>query len=100
LPSAEWKFVFGAIEFPTAWDVDFASQCSKYNEVEDEDSNDELDSSSAKPKDPPVRGSLAYQEFLQFLELGCSGSPRDGYPTVVVVLSTIPSHVCLFTLSS
>lgn len=42
--------------------------------------------------------SEAYREFLQFLELGCAGSPVDGYPTVLVVLSTIPSSVCSLLL--
>lgn len=37
--------------------------------------------------------SVAYAEFLQFLELGCSGSPTQGYPTIVIILSTIPSSV-------
>jgi len=44
---------------------------------------------------PPetIKPSLAYQDFLQFLQLGCSGSPVEGYPTVVITLSTIPSSV-------
>ena len=37
--------------------------------------------------------SLAFKEFLQFLELGCSGVPVQEYPTVVIVLSTMPSSV-------
>lgn len=45
----------------------------------------------AKYADKPV----AYREFLQFLELGCSGSPHQGYPAVVVIVSTIPFSVCL-----
>lgn len=37
----------------------------------------------------------AYREFLQFLQLGCYGSPIQGYPVIVVVLSTIPTEVRL-----
>lgn len=35
----------------------------------------------------------AFSEFLEFLQLGCGGSPLQGYPTIVVVLSTIPASV-------
>ena len=41
----------------------------------------------------PLAPTLAYREFLQFLELGCSGSPLQGYPTVIIILSTIPPSV-------
>ena len=40
-----------------------------------------------------VAKSLVYDKFLRFLELGCGGSPSQGYPTLVVILSTIPSEV-------
>jgi len=54
--------------------------------------------SDEKHERPPetIRPSLAYQDFLQFLQLGCSGSPVEGYPTVVITLSTIPSSVSYF----
>ncbi|KAG9311744.1 hypothetical protein JVU11DRAFT_7987 [Chiua virens] len=43
---------------------------------------------------PDVRViSEAYAEFLQFLELGCSGSPAEGYPLVLVVLAGIPTSI-------
>jgi hypothetical protein len=53
---------------------------------------------SRHPIDDPVTKeskilSGAYQDFLQFLQLGCSESPIQGYPTVVIALSTIPSSV-------
>jgi hypothetical protein len=86
-------------DFPTAWNVDIASEYNK-NDEEDLDP-DEDENLGTKTGNPPIvpsdefqKKSLAYQEFLQFLELGCSGSPRDGYPIVVIVLSTIPSQVC------
>jgi len=40
-----------------------------------------------------VANSLVYDKFLRFLELGCGGSPSQGYPTLVVILSTIPTEV-------
>lgn len=46
------------------------------------------------------KASAAYGEFLQFLELGCSGSPIQGYPTVIIILSTIPSDVRLRFISN
>lgn len=49
------------------------------------------DSIKLLPTKPLV--SDAYTEFLQFLELGCSGSPVEGYPLVLVVLAGIPSSV-------
>jgi len=54
--------------------------------------------SDEKHERPPetIRPSLAYQDFLQFLQLGCSDSPVEGYPTVVITLSTIPSSVSYF----
>jgi len=39
--------------------------------------------------------SPAYSEFLQFLQLGCYGSPVQGYQCIVVILSTIPNTVRL-----
>lgn len=38
-------------------------------------------------------GSKAYSDFLAYLQKGCNGSPNEGYPTVLVVLSTIPAEV-------
>jgi E3 ubiquitin-protein ligase listerin len=95
-------------DFPQAWNIDFSSECSKDGEAGEEDSDTDDDGAnegrtSPNPQLPPPvelqRKSLAYQEFLQFLELGCSGSPRDGYPTVVIILSTIPSEVCFMYFS-
>lgn len=40
-----------------------------------------------------VTQHLVYDNFLRFLELGCGGSPSQGYPTLVVILSTIPNEV-------
>lgn len=67
------------------------------DDSDSEDSDEEADavvqqSQEAKSADIPRR-FVAYREFLQFLELGCSGSPSQGYPTIVIILSTIPSPV-------
>ncbi|KAJ2912917.1 hypothetical protein MD484_g7503, partial [Candolleomyces efflorescens] len=74
-------------EFPNSWELELkASQ-------EDDEDNDSENEDDEDVKSKPTGVSAAYQEFLQFLQLGCSGSPVQGYPTVVVVLSTIPSTV-------
>ena len=86
------------IEFPSAWELELAHESSKMERDDDEsDSEDDTDENTKKEMisaSGPLPGpSLAYQEFLQFLELGCSGSPLQGYPTVVIILSTISSTV-------
>lgn len=60
----------------------------------DEDSDDDEDDQikAPAPSNTP-KVSQAYREFLQFLELGCSGSPIQGYPAILVILSTIPPSV-------
>lgn len=64
---------------------------------EDEDGNyssgeRQTSREDSKPNEDPLH-SHAFAEFLQFLQLGCSGSPVQGYPTIVVILSTVPSSV-------
>ncbi|KAF8531403.1 hypothetical protein JB92DRAFT_2851839 [Gautieria morchelliformis] len=44
--------------------------------------------------------SAAYAEFLAFLSLGCNGSPLNGYPTLIVILSTIPGEILHPTIAS
>jgi E3 ubiquitin-protein ligase listerin len=58
------------------------------------DSDDEKISTNKVVDDSP-RTSIAFRDFLQFLELGCGGSPIEGYPTIIIILSTIPSTVKL-----
>jgi len=82
-------------EFPHSWTLDD----TRKDDEEDADSGSEAENDdepqhavkAAIPSSPPP--SQAYLEFLQFLQLGCSGSPLQGYPTVVITLSTIPSSV-------
>ncbi|KAJ2933069.1 hypothetical protein H1R20_g4020, partial [Candolleomyces eurysporus] len=84
-------------ELPTSWELEIkASQEDNEDDDDNEDSENEDDEAgtSTKPKPTPTTAiSAAYQEFLQFLQLGCSGSPVQGYSTVIIVLSTIPSTV-------
>ncbi|KAG6865555.1 hypothetical protein C0991_001559 [Blastosporella zonata] len=80
-------------EFPRAWEIERVHDYSR-DENGDEDSDSE--SSDVEAEKPPApdaatKPSAAYQEFLHFLELGCSGTPLQGYPTVVIVVSTISS---------
>lgn len=90
---------FVCIEFPKAWDLEIAYHIPKHvRNQEDSDEEDEEDE-ELDTADKPKLESKAYQEFLQFLQLGCSGSPLQGYPTVVVILSTISSNVSLSCFS-
>lgn len=45
---------------------------------------------NVSPYDQNKFSFAAYAEFLTFLSLGCNGSPIHGYPTLIVILSTIP----------
>ncbi|KAG5352362.1 hypothetical protein C0989_002683 [Termitomyces sp. Mn162] len=85
-------------EFPDAWELERAHDYAK-DEEGDEDSDSESGDvepgaeKTAIESGPTVKQSTAYQEFLRFLELGCSGSSLQGYPTVVIIVSTIPSSI-------
>jgi E3 ubiquitin-protein ligase listerin len=47
-------------------------------------------------RDSNDRRSPGFTDFLQFLELGCGGSPLQGYPAVLVILSSIPPSVRIY----
>ncbi|KAF9258177.1 hypothetical protein L218DRAFT_964691 [Marasmius fiardii PR-910] len=68
-------------EYPQAWKVEAENQSDESDNEED-----------VEPTRQP-RSSLPYAEFLQFLQLGCGGSPIQGYQTIVIILSTIPSEI-------
>lgn len=109
--------IYGVTDYNQAWTVDMDSSARGYNDLdanvqgtEDDDSDSDSDSESERESDdddvtdianelPSDRQptSEAYTEFLQFLELGCSGSPVDGYPLLLVVLAGMPKSVW-FTL--
>ena len=88
-------------EFPRAWEIDAAFDPHKVNKNE----SDEEDDGSSAEEGPDVQvastnvakdqRSSGFTDFLQFLELGCGGSPLQGYPAVIVILSSIPPSVCI-----
>jgi len=87
-------------DFPHVWETDATFQLDKANESE---SDEEGDGSDAEEEPKTQTGSAPFTndrrspgfvDFLQFLELGCGGSPLQGYPAVIVILSSIPSSVC------
>ncbi|KZT28004.1 hypothetical protein NEOLEDRAFT_1059411 [Neolentinus lepideus HHB14362 ss-1] len=87
-------------EFPQAWTVDSSASSTNEN---DEGSDSEAESGEDDEHEPPrveksetPKRSQAYEEFLQFLQLGCSGSPLQGYPTVVIILSTLPPSFLVY----
>ena len=96
-----FKFLYDSPEFPQSWTLDEIKKDEGEDGSESEVENDDDLQHPAKivtPSSlPQNQASPAYLEFLQFLQLGCSGSPLQGYPTVMIILSTIPSSVrCLF----
>jgi len=68
-------------EYPQCWELDARFR----PDADGSESESEADSCL-----PP---SISYKGFLRFLELGCRGSPRQSYPAIVIVLSTIPNSV-------
>ena len=106
-----FNFLLG-LEFPNAWELERALDSNNIDKSEakkdesdlgldsvGEESDMEDNSTNAMIHQPDraqstLRPSRAYEEFLRFLESGCAGSPLQGYPAVMVVVSTIPSSVC------
>lgn len=87
-------------EFPDAWNLAgiYESEISAEHDEDNSDSGDTDAEEETTPDPKPLPATTtsqktAYQEFLQFLELGCAGSPSQGYPTVVIILSTLASPV-------
>lgn len=86
------------VDYPQSWTLEAESEKEDEDEDDDEDEENEDDdppkASASKSTVTTTNGpSQAYAEFLQFLAMGCSGSPIQGYPTILVILSTIPSSV-------
>ena len=86
------------VENPHAWEIDAAFELPKVTENdsdEESDDSDAEDNSKQQPVAPVVQGgrSPGFADFLQFLELGCGGSPLQGYPAVLAFLHSIPSSV-------
>lgn len=82
-------------DFPDSWNL--AATYKPAEDYSDSDHSDDEDQSEAHRNTATtshhVEPSTPYREFLQFLEHACSGSPAQGYPTVVIILSTIASPV-------
>lgn len=113
--------IYDRADYNQAWSIDVESASRGYSDFDisvevaegdnsdsDPDSDTESQSSTESGRgdgddgvihvspEVPLIGqatSEAYTEFLQFLELGCSGSPVEGYPLVLVVLAGIPKSV-------
>lgn len=112
--------IHGVTDYSQAWTIDVDSASRGYNDLdvnitgtEGDDSDFDSDAESESDPESDTDGdsgndvanatteplpngqpmSEAYTEFLQFLELGCAGSPIEGYPLVLVVLAGIPKSV-------
>ncbi|KZV76793.1 hypothetical protein PENSPDRAFT_645898 [Peniophora sp. CONT] len=92
-------------EFPSAWEIEALEdrerdqQQLSDNDSGDEDEDPSEDEDSKEPR-PATNGSpsipktsTAFSDLLQFLELGCAGAPVQGYPTVLIILTTIPTSI-------
>ena len=95
------NFSYKSPEFPQSWTLDDIKKDGgdggSESEVEKDDDEPRQAAKTVTPSSlPQKQASQAYLEFLRFLQLGCSGSPLQGYPTVMIILSTIPSSVRSF----
>ncbi|KAG8896139.1 hypothetical protein FRB99_009054, partial [Tulasnella sp. 403] len=80
--------------YPQAWLLEASANAAKASldkDDEDVDSGDEAVPSATTKN--LSQFSMAYREFLDYLKLGCGGSPTQGFPTVLIVLSTIPNEL-------
>ncbi|TFK22367.1 hypothetical protein FA15DRAFT_681687 [Coprinopsis marcescibilis] len=89
-------------DFPSSWEIEYkVPQEDEENEDSDDDDEEEEEerpeqrAPEAAPTGPRV--SPAYEDFLEFLRSGCSGSPIQGYPIVVIALSTVPASTLFFS---
>jgi len=85
--------------FPAAWELNISYEAELQRDLNedgenaDDQSGDEEPEQKAADLSSAIPQSIAYQDFLHFLRHGCSGSPLEGYPAVIVVLSTISPSV-------
>jgi hypothetical protein len=88
-----------SIEFPDAWNLTVANKAEdvdaddSHSEDSEDETNNIFEQSDQTKSEGIATRRIAYKEFLRFLELGCSGSPSQGYPTIIIILSTIPTSV-------
>ncbi|EJT96726.1 hypothetical protein DACRYDRAFT_119937 [Dacryopinax primogenitus] len=90
-------------KFPEAWEVEDRSvEDGEEEDEEEEEDGDEAEEEERTTPTPPRTDpsaplipspSPAYSEFLDFLRTACRGSPTSGYPTVLVILSTLPPSI-------
>ncbi|KAG8943606.1 listerin E3 ubiquitin protein ligase 1 [Tulasnella sp. 424] len=88
--------------YPSSWvlaDPAYSSRSQVKDRQTDaaESSGDESEADDSHQAPPSTNSNMAYTEFLDFLKLGCGGSPVQGYPVVLVALSTIPEEVLPLT---
>lgn len=79
-------------EFPESWNL-VNTRSVKTEEGSDSEESEQEEAAVPTTAPQEIGKCEAYDEFLRFLESGCSGSPQQGYPTVVLIVSTIPSSV-------
>ncbi|KAF7796133.1 hypothetical protein EIP86_007306 [Pleurotus ostreatoroseus] len=83
-----------AIGFPSAWQFEATNKLEADDESNSEDEDIEVhETPSIKPSGSQTLVSHAYKDFLQFLELGCMGSAVQGYPAIIIILSTVPPSI-------
>ncbi|KAF9477335.1 hypothetical protein BDN70DRAFT_881303 [Pholiota conissans] len=87
-------------QFPQCWTLESNKEANDHEGSESEaDSDGEQEAPKHASSSHPKVASPAYEEFLAFLRSGCSGSPLQGYPTVLIIVSSIPSSLIIATPS-
>ena len=80
-----------------SWELEAAASTENDADADGDSDSDGDEDTQQVQKPSAVANALgvsrAYKEFLQYLELGCSGAPIQEYPAVFVILSTIPTSV-------
>lgn len=76
-------------KFRQVWLLD--GQAGDQNE--DDNKDDDASDSSEDSTDGAGAGHAGFESFLSFLQKGCNGFPAEGYPTLLVVLSTVPEQI-------
>ncbi|KZT00638.1 uncharacterized protein LAESUDRAFT_708574 [Laetiporus sulphureus 93-53] len=80
--------------YPEAWKVDAQPADDEDEDRSGSESEGEVyQEKSLEASNKTTPRSQAYSEFLQYLQLGCAGSPTQGYPAVPIILATIPPMI-------
>ena len=81
-------------------DLDEADEAVIEDSEHDDDHEEHSEGETESPEDTlPVGADSSnaqpwpFTQFLDFVKAGCGGSPIQGYPTLIVILSTIPVEV-------